>query len=141
MSYSEKAGVKPFFDLSPGIAAPNGVGVGAGFGYTIIPQIETSVVPLFVRFSYLPLDAAVSPAFQFQLGAAPFSKDIDGMTYKGGLFLHASGGLGFNIKKNRGLLLQAGYSKFKVSQKTTAGGFPVGDFNYDGWNATLGFKF
>jgi len=141
LSYSEKGGVKAFLDLSPGIAAANGIGVGAGVGYTAIPQIKATAVPLFVRFSYLPLDAAVSPAFQFHVGAAPFSKELDGMTYNGGLFLHASGGIGFNIKKNRGLLLQAGYSKFKVTQKTTAGNFPVGDHNYDGWNATLGFKF
>jgi len=140
-SYSHSAGVKPFLNVSPGLHDKSGIGVGLGVGYTSIPKIDATTIPLFVRFSYLPLDAPVSPAFQFHLGYALINKETNGITYKGGLYLHVAGGVGFNIKKNRGLILQAGYSRINVNQIDIAGisdGKPV---KHDGWMALFGFKF
>src|SRR5689334_42526 len=93
LAYSHGQGVKPFLDISPGLHDKNGVGIGLGVAYTTIPKIEATAIPISLRVSYLPLDAPVSPVFQFHLGYALINKETNGITYKGGLYLNAMGGV------------------------------------------------
>src|SRR3954463_11446633 len=117
MSFTNKEGIQPYFDMSAGAKLNNVASVGGGIGYIKIPRISAVAVPVFIRASFSPGKGNVKPVTMLNLGYAAVNKSEPHITYMGGLYGLLSAGINFKVNERANSQIQVGYGSMSVKAK------------------------
>lgn len=118
INYTKEGGAAPYFELSIAARLKGAGSIGAGAGFTKLPNIGESL-PFFLRFAVTPDQAKVAPAFQANIGYTLLNKRFGTITYTGGFYAMITGGISMRVSDKARTLLQVGYTTIGTRKRYT----------------------